>query len=212
YCRFEQHSYRSVGYRRQQSCWRGAVTGRGGTTFPRCSARQRRCVVCHYRWGKVIPDWEKIVRAVIQRVSQASCEVDGRIVGSIGQGFLVLLGIEGGDGPEDLSWLAQKIANLRVFGDENGLMNKSLADVNGNILLISQFTLFAHTKKGNRPSFIRAAKPEKALALYQDMIAELSAQLGREVATGVFGADMKVSLTNDGPVTIVMDTKDKDNH
>jgi len=152
------------------------------------------------------------VRAVIQRVSQASCEVDGRIVGSIGQGFLVLLGIEGGDGPEDLSWLAQKIANLRVFGDENGLMNKSLADVNGNILLISQFTLFAHTKKGNRPSFIRAAKPEKALSLYQDMIAELSAQLGRDVATGVFGADMKVSLTNDGPVTIVMDTKDKDNH
>src|SRR5690606_2709325 len=101
-------------------------------------------------------------------------------------------------------WLAQKIGNLRVFGDENGLMNKSLGDINGNVLLISQFTLFAQTKKGNRPSFIRAAKPEKAIPLYEAMIAQLSAQLGKAVATGIFGADMKVSLVNDGPVTIVM--------
>lgn len=152
------------------------------------------------------------MRAVIQRVSEASCEVDGRIVGSIGQGFMVLLGIEERDGVDDLQWLAQKIANLRVFGDENGLMNRSLHDIQGNVLLISQFTLFAQTKKGNRPSFVRAAKPDKAMPLYDSMVAELSAHLGREVAVGIFGADMKVSLINDGPVTIVMDTKDKDNH
>ncbi|MGV3764448.1 D-aminoacyl-tRNA deacylase [Parapedobacter sp.] len=152
------------------------------------------------------------MRAVIQRVSEASCRVDGRMVGSIGQGFMVLLGIEESDGADDLQWLAQKIANLRVFSDENGLMNKSLHDIQGNILLISQFTLSAQTKKGNRPSFVRAAKPDKAMPLYESMVAELSARLGREVAVGVFGADMKVSLINDGPVTIVMDTKDKDNH
>lgn len=152
------------------------------------------------------------MRAVIQRVSEASCMVDKRIVGSIGQGFVVLLGIEDKDGPADMQWLAQKIANLRVFGDESGLMNRSLGDINGNVLLISQFTLFAQTKKGNRPSFIRAAKPDKAIPLYMAMIAELSTQLGKAIATGVFGADMKVSLVNDGPVTILMDTKDKDNH
>jgi len=138
--------------------------------------------------------------------------VDGRIVGSIAQGFVVLLGIEETDGADDLRWLAQKIANLRVFGDDNGLMNKSLHDIQGNVLLISQFTLFAQTKKGNRPSFIRAAKPDKAIPLYEAMISELSACTGRQVATGIFGADMKVSLVNDGPVTIVMDTNDKDNH
>ena len=138
--------------------------------------------------------------------------VDGRIVGAIGRGFVVLLGIEGDDGVDDQRWLAQKIAGLRVFGDENGLMNKSLHDIEGDVLLISQFTLFAQTKKGNRPSFIRAAKPDKAKPLYESMIAELSEHLGRKVATGIFGADMKVSLINDGPVTIVMDTKDKDNH
>lgn len=152
------------------------------------------------------------MRAVIQRVSEASCVVDKRIVGSIGQGFVVLLGIEEADEADDLEWLAQKIANLRVFGDESGLMNKSLHDIQGNVLLISQFTLFAQTKKGNRPSFIRAAKPDKAIPLYEAMINELSTNLGKAVATGVFGADMKVSLVNDGPVTIVMDTKDKDNH
>ncbi|MFC3198431.1 D-aminoacyl-tRNA deacylase [Parapedobacter deserti] len=152
------------------------------------------------------------MRAVIQRVSEASCLVDQQVVGAVGPGFLVLLGIEEADGIDDLRWLAQKIASLRVFSDENGLMNKSIHDVGGNILLISQFTLFAQTKKGNRPSFIRAAKPDKAIPLYHDMTAELSAQLGRNVATGVFGADMKISLVNDGPVTIIMDTKDKDNH
>ena len=152
------------------------------------------------------------MRAVIQRVSEASCLVSGRIVGSIAQGFVVLLGIEETDGADDLRWLAQKIANLRVFGDDNGLMNKSLHDIQGNVLLISQFTLFAQTKKGNRPSFIRAAKPDKAIPLYEAMIRELSACTGRQIATGIFGADMKVSLVNDGPVTIVMDTNDKDNH
>ena len=125
---------------------------------------------------------------------------------------MVLLGIEEADGPDDVRWLAKKIANLRVFGDENGLMNKSLYDIQGDILLISQFTLFAQTKKGNRPSFVRAAKPDQAIPLYELMITELSALLGKAVATGVFGADMKIALVNDGPVTIIMDTKDKDHH
>lgn len=138
--------------------------------------------------------------------------VDGEVTGAIQRGFLVLLGIEEADTIQDIQWLAQKIANLRVFGDENGMMNKSLQDIQGNILLISQFTLFAQTKKGNRPSFIRAAKPDQAIPLYESMIAELTAHMGKSVATGIFGADMKISLINDGPVTIVMDTKDKDNH
>jgi D-tyrosyl-tRNA(Tyr) deacylase len=152
------------------------------------------------------------MRAVIQRVTEASCKVDGNITGQIGTGFLVLLGIEDADTDEDLQWLAQKIIGLRVFGDENGLMNKALTDVDGNILLISQFTLFAQTKKGNRPSFIRAAKPDKAIPLYEKMISVLEALSGRKIAAGIFGADMKLSLLNDGPVTIIMDTKDKDNH
>jgi D-tyrosyl-tRNA(Tyr) deacylase len=152
------------------------------------------------------------MRAVIQRVSQASCKVDGNITGQIDAGFLVLLGIEDADTLEDAQWLAQKITGMRVFGDENGLMNKSLADVNGRILLISQFTLFAQTKKGNRPSFIRAAKSDKAVPLYQQMISMLNNLTGDTTATGIFGADMKISLVNDGPVTIVMDTKDRDNH
>lgn len=152
------------------------------------------------------------MRAVIQRVLEASCTVDRQVVGAIGHGLLVLLGIEAADGHDDVRWLAQKIANLRVFGDDDGLMNKSIHDIDGNVLVISQFTLFAQTKKGNRPSFIRAAKPDHAVPLYEAMIGELSTQLGRGVATGIFGADMNVSLVNDGPVTIVMDTKDKDNH
>jgi D-tyrosyl-tRNA(Tyr) deacylase len=152
------------------------------------------------------------MRAVIQRVSQASCKVNNELTGEIGIGFLVLLGIEDADTGEDLQWLAQKITGLRVFSDENGLMNKALADVDGSILLISQFTLFAQTKKGNRPSFIRAAKPEKAIPLYEQMIITLNTLIGKKTATGVFGADMKISLVNDGPVTIVMDTKDKENH
>jgi len=152
------------------------------------------------------------MRAVIQRVSQASCTVDQQVVGAIGHGFVILLGIEDTDGIDDLRWLAQKIASLRVFGDANGLMNRSLHDVQGDVLLISQFTLLAQTKKGNRPSFIRAAKPNKAIPLYEAMVTELTIHLGREIATGIFGADMKISLVNDGPVTIVMDTRDKDNH
>ena len=152
------------------------------------------------------------MRAVIQRVTQASCTVEGEVTGRIDLGFLVLLGIEDPDTDDDLQWLAQKICSLRVFGDENGLMNKSLADVDGNILLISQFTLFAQTKKGNRPSFIKAAKPDKAIPMYEKMIDTLKSITGKRIATGIFGADMKISLTNDGPVTIIMDTKDKDNH
>ncbi len=138
--------------------------------------------------------------------------VDGNITGEIDLGFVVLLGVEDADTEEDLQWLAQKIIGLRVFGDENGLMNKALADVGGSILLISQFTLFAQTKKGNRPSFIRAARPEKAIPLYEQMIRTLDTITGKKTATGIFGADMKISLINDGPVTIIMDTKDKDNH
>src|SRR5215216_7781265 len=139
------------------------------------------------------------MRAVLQRVTQASCKVDGEITGQIGTGFLVLLGIEDADTDDDLNWLANKIAGMRVFGDENGLMNKTLADVDGDILLISQFTLFAQTKKGNRPSFIRAAKPDKAIPMYEQMIKTLENITGKKVATGVFGVDMKISLVNDGP-------------
>jgi len=152
------------------------------------------------------------MRAVLQRVTQASCTVDDKITGDIKLGFLILLGIEDADTDEDLQWLAQKIASMRVFGDENGLMNKALADVDGDILLISQFTLFAQTKKGNRPGFTRAARPDKAIPMYEQMIKALEALTGKKVATGIFGADMKISLLNDGPVTIIMDTKDKDNH
>ena len=151
------------------------------------------------------------MRAVIQRVTHASCTVEGNITGEIENGLLVLLGIEDEDTNEDLEWLGNKIINLRIFSDENGLMNKSIKDTCGNILLISQFTLFAQTKKGNRPSFIRAAKPEKAEPMYQQMIKFLSALLQKEVQKGIFGADMKIELCNDGPVTIVMNTKDKDN-
>lgn len=150
------------------------------------------------------------MRAIIQRVTEASCTVEGQVTGAIEQGFLVLLGIEDADEQEDLDWLAQKIAGMRIFSDENGLMNKSLADVDGNILLISQFTLFAATKKGNRPGFTRAAKPDKAIPMYENMIKKLSALINKEVQTGMFGADMKIRLLNDGPVTITIDTKNKE--
>lgn len=150
------------------------------------------------------------MRAVLQRVTQASCTVEDKITGEITNGFLVLLGIEDADSQEDLEWLAQKIANMRVFNDENGLMNKGLADINGNILLISQFTLFASTKKGNRPGFTRAARPDKAIPMYEEMKKQLSALLNKEIQCGVFGADMKISLINDGPVTITIDTKNKE--
>ncbi len=151
------------------------------------------------------------MRAVIQRVKHASCTVDNKITGQIQKGFMILLGVEEADTIEDLKWLGQKFINLRVFEDEQGLMNKSILDIDGSILLISQFTLFAQTKKGNRPSFIRAAKPDKAKPMYEEMAKLLSQLLQKEVQLGIFGADMKVELLNDGPVTIIMDTKDKDN-
>jgi len=150
------------------------------------------------------------MRAVIQRVTEASCAVEGSITGSIGLGFLVLLGIEDADLEEDLIWLAQKIVGMRIFGDEHGQMNKALADIDGNILLISQFTLFASTKKGNRPGFTRAARPEQAIPLYESMIKQLSALSGKQIQTGIFGADMKIRLLNDGPVTILIDSKNKE--
>ena len=151
------------------------------------------------------------MRAVIQRVCEASVKVNNEITGQINDGLLILLGIENDDQEEDLKWLAQKIANLRIFNDENHQMNRSLSDINGRILLISQFTLFAQTKKGNRPGFTRAARPEQAIPLYEQMKLELERLTGTEVETGIFGADMKVSLLNDGPVTIIMNTKDKEN-
>lgn len=151
------------------------------------------------------------MRAVIQRVKHASCTVDNKITGQIQKGFMILLGVEEADTIEDLKWLGQKFINLRVFEDEQGLMNKSILDIDGSILLISQFTLFAQTKRGNRPSFIRVAKPDKAKPMYEEMAALLSQLLQKEVQLGIFGADMKIELLNDGPVTIIMDTKDKDN-
>ena len=150
------------------------------------------------------------MRAVIQRVSRASCTVDELITGEIQQGLLVLLGIEESDQPEDLIWLSSKIVNMRIFADEQGLMNKSVTDTGGSILLISQFTLFASTKKGNRPGFTRAARPEIAIPLYEAMAVQLSLLLNKPVQTGVFGADMKIDLLNDGPVTILIDTKNKE--
>lgn len=150
------------------------------------------------------------MRAVIQRVSQASVTVNGHITGAITKGLLVLLGIEDADGSEDIEWLSSKIANLRIFDDENGVMNLSVKDVAGGILLVSQFTLHASTKKGNRPSYIRASKGEIAVPLYEKMIERLSADLGQRVETGAFGADMKVALLNDGPVTIIIDTRNKE--
>jgi len=150
------------------------------------------------------------MRAIIQRVSSASCSIEGKICGQIGKGYMILLGIEDNDTDEDLNWLAQKISNMRIFSDENGLMNKALADVQGNILLISQFTLFASTKKGNRPGFTRSAKPDLAVPLYEKMIFELGQLTGTKIQTGIFGADMQISLVNDGPVTIIMDTKSRE--
>jgi len=150
------------------------------------------------------------MRAVIQRVSSASCSIEGKISGQIGKGFMILLGIEDNDTDEDLNWLAQKISNMRIFSDENGLMNKALNDVQGNILLISQFTLFASTKKGNRPGFTRSAKPEVAIPFYEKMIIELGQHTGTKIQTGLFGADMQISLVNDGPVTIIIDTKSRE--
>lgn len=150
------------------------------------------------------------MRAVIQRVSKASVTVDGKVTGKIGEGLLVLLGIEDADGDEDLQWLSGKIVNLRIFNDDAGVMNRSVLEEGGGILLVSQFTLHASTKKGNRPSYIRASKPPVAIPLYEKMIAQLEKDLGKRIECGVFGGDMKVELLNDGPVTIVMDTKNKE--
>ncbi len=152
------------------------------------------------------------MRAVIQRVSEASVEVDNEIKGRINTGLLIFLGVEHSDTLEDVNWLAQKIVNMRIFADEKGLMNLSVKDINADLLLISQFTLFALTQKGNRPSFINAARPEQAKEYYEYMIKELEKVLMKNIQTGIFGADMKVRLLNDGPVTILMDTKDKARH
>ena len=150
------------------------------------------------------------MRVVIQRVSEASVSIGGAVKSSIGKGFLILLGIETEDTQEDALWLCNKIAALRIFSDEEGLMNKSLQDVEGHVLVVSQFTLHASYKKGNRPSFIKAARPEQAIPLYDYFCDQLSAITGKRVSTGTFGADMQVALVNDGPVTIIMDTKNKE--
>lgn len=150
------------------------------------------------------------MRAVIQRVSECSVTVDEKIVGSISTGLLVLLGIEDADTVEDIEWLSNKIINLRIFNDENNVMNKSVMDIDGSILLVSQFTLHASTKKGNRPSYIKASKPDVAMPIYEKMIVQLENDSHKKIQTGIFGADMKVRLLNDGPVTIVMDTKNKE--
>ncbi|MGQ0827842.1 MAG: D-aminoacyl-tRNA deacylase [Bacteroidota bacterium] len=150
------------------------------------------------------------MKVVIQRVSNASVTINGNIKSSINLGMLVLLGIEETDTQEDIEWLSSKIVNLRIFNDENGVMNISVKDAGGEIILVSQFTLHASTKKGNRPSYIKAAKPEIAIPLYEKMIVQLQTDLGKNIQTGAFGADMKVNLLNDGPVTIVIDSRNKE--
>ncbi len=150
------------------------------------------------------------MKAVIQRATQANVTIEGATRSSIGAGLLVLIGIEDADTTEDIEWLSSKIVNLRIFNDEQQIPNISVKDINGDILLVSQFTLHASTKKGNRPSYIKASKPDIAIPLYERMIAQLEQDLGRKIYTGEFGADMKVSLINDGPVTIVIDTKNKE--
>ena len=150
------------------------------------------------------------MRIVIQRVAHASVTINGACTASIGKGMLVLVGIENADSQEDIDWLCKKIVNLRIFDDEDGVMNKSVAETGGDILVVSQFTLHASTKKGNRPSYIKAAKPNISIPLYEQFCADLSRASGKPVATGRFGADMKVELLNDGPVTICIDTKNKE--
>jgi D-aminoacyl-tRNA deacylase len=150
------------------------------------------------------------MRVVLQRVSQASVTIEGEKVADIGQGLLLLVGIEDADTTEDIDWLCAKIVKLRVFGDEAGVMNLSVQDIDGDIIVVSQFTLHALTKKGNRPSYIKAARPEVAIPLYEAFVTQLQSDLGKPVQTGCFGADMKVLLLNDGPVTIIFDTKNKE--
>jgi D-tyrosyl-tRNA(Tyr) deacylase len=150
------------------------------------------------------------MKAVIQRVSSCSVTIDNKVVADIQKGLLVLVGFEDADNNEDLNWLTSKIANLRIFGDENEVMNLSLKEVGGDMIIVSQFTLHANTKKGNRPSYIKAAKAEVAIPLYEAFITQMETELGKKVQTGKFGADMKVALLNDGPVTIIIDTKNKE--
>ncbi len=150
------------------------------------------------------------MRAVVQRVSEASVTVEGKTISEIGPGILIFLGIEAVDDQKDIDWLVKKIAQLRIFNDDKGIMNLSLLDIDGEALVISQFTLHASTKKGNRPSYIRAAKPEVAIPLYESFLTGLQKELGKEVGAGIFGADMKVSLLNDGPVTIAIDSRNKE--
>ncbi|SHI78582.1 D-aminoacyl-tRNA deacylase [Aquimarina spongiae] len=150
------------------------------------------------------------MRAVIQRVTEASVSVDQKEISNIQSGLLILVGIEEQDTEEDIIWLSGKIARLRIFGDEKGVMNKSLLDVNGDAIVVSQFTLHASTKKGNRPSYIKAAKPDIAIPIYERFVNQLETELNKKVGTGIFGADMKVALLNDGPVTIIIDTKNRE--
>lgn len=150
------------------------------------------------------------MRVLLQRVKEASVVSDGVLTGEIGQGILVLVGIEEADTKEDIGWLSRKLTQLRIFADEDGVMNRSLLDIGGELLVVSQFTLHASTKKGNRPSYIRAAKPDIAIPLYEAFLAELATILGHKIPAGVFGADMQVRLQNDGPVTIWMDSKNKE--
>ncbi len=150
------------------------------------------------------------MKAVLQRVSQASVTIQAEVVAQIESGLLVLIGIEDTDNHEDLEWLSAKIVNLRIFADENDVMNLSLKDINGDMIVVSQFTLHALTKKGNRPSYIKAARPELAIPIYESFVQQIEIDFGKKVQTGKFGADMKVSLINDGPVTIIIDTKNKE--
>ena len=150
------------------------------------------------------------MKAVIQRVLSSSVTIDNKIVAEIQKGLLILVGIEDSDNQEDIIWLTSKILNLRIFADENEVMNLSIKDINGEIIVVSQFTLHASTKKGNRPSYIKASKPEIAIPLYESFVKQLEIELGKKVQTGVFGADMKVSLVNNGPVTIIIDSKNKE--
>ena len=150
------------------------------------------------------------MKTVIQRVSSASVTIDSELVANIDNGLLVLVGIEDADSQEDINWLTAKIANIRIFEDENQVMNLSIKDTEGDIIVVSQFTLHANTKKGNRPSYIKASKPDVAIPFYESFVQQLEKELGKKVQTGVFGADMKVSLINDGPVTIVIDSKNKE--
>ena len=150
------------------------------------------------------------MRAIIQRVSKASVTVDGKVISKIDNGLLILLGIEDADEQDDLEWLSRKIVNLRIFNDSEGVMNQSLVENGGNAIVVSQFTLHASTKKGNRPSYIKAAKPTVAIPLYERFVSQMEQDLGQKVGTGIFGADMKVELVNDGPVTIAIDTKNRE--